>query len=748
MLILPDGAKHSQISSRLFMNKKHSNQLIHETSPYLLQHAHNPVNWYPWCDEALNKAKSENKPVLVSIGYAACHWCHVMERESFEDEATAKIMNENFINIKIDREERPDLDHIYMDAVQTMTGSGGWPLNVFLTPDAKPFYGGTYFPPQRAFNRPSWQETLHAVKQAFGERRHEINAQAENLTEQLLKSNEFGSDSYRMQKLSEEEIFSEDKTDEAFQNIMKSADQEWGGFGKAPKFPQTFAIQFLLRYSYTQNLSKIPESSKASSLQGVPDTAGQSGEGKERSSGGEAALQQALLSLDKMIEGGIYDQIGGGFSRYSTDTEWLAPHFEKMLYDNALLISVLSEACQITCLPDRQAKKERYKEVIEETIEFIQRELFHPDKCFYAALDADSEGVEGKFYVWSWDEVQELLGADADLFCEYYDVTKKGNWEETNILRVKKSIEEFVSGKNISAIETKRIIEKGKRQLLENRNNRVRPALDDKVILGWNALMNTALSKAFAATGNITYRQLAIDNMHFLLSRFSINNTNEFYHTWKNNIAKYPAFLDDYSFLIQALIHLQEITADKKWLLKAKSIAEYVIENFSEERSSFFYYTNAAQQDVIIRKKEMYDGAVPSGNSVMAYNLYHLSVLFDIKKWNERSLNMLLSLGSVITRYPTSFGIWVCLLQEVISGTNEIAIAGQLSEKIQKELLEHYIPHRVMMISDQSDPAFPLLTGKPPTAPPSIYLCRNNTCLNPVFSISELITLINKAYRV
>lgn len=713
-----------------------ANHLIHETSPYLLQHAHNPVNWYPWSDVALNKAKEENKPVLVSIGYAACHWCHVMERESFEDEDTANIMNENFINIKIDREERPDLDHIYMDAVQAMTGSGGWPLNVFLTPDAKPFYGGTYFPPKRAFNRPSWQETLLGVIQAFRERRQEINAQADNLTGHLLKSNDFGSG-----KLADGEIFSANKLEEATQNIMKSADKEWGGFGKAPKFPQTLTIQFLLRYSYCQKFFKLPESSKVPSPPGVPDPAGKAGEGKEHSSGGEAALHQALLSLDKMIEGGIYDQIGGGFARYSTDTEWLAPHFEKMLYDNALLISVLSEAYQLT-------KKERYKEVIEETIAFIQRELLHPEKGFYAALDADSEGVEGKFYVWSREEVQELLGADTDLFCEYYDITKKGNWEETNILRNKKSMEQFAAEKKITVAAVKKIIEKGKKQLLEHRNKRVRPLLDDKVILGWNALMNTALSKAFAATGNKAYRQLAIDNMQFLLNRFSVNGSDELYHTWKNDIAKYPAFLDDYAFLIQALIHLQEITADKKWLMKARSITEYVIEHFSETGTSFFYYTNARQQDVIIRKKELYDGAVPSGNSVMAQNLFHLSVLFDIKLWNERSINMLSSLGTAITRYPTSFGGWACLLQEVISGTSEIAIVGQLSENLHQELLECYIPHRVVMVSDCPDPGYPLLMGKPATNPASIYLCRNYTCQHPVFSINDLISLINKASRV
>jgi uncharacterized protein YyaL (SSP411 family) len=450
--------------------------------------------------------------------------------------------------------------------------------------------------------------------------------------------------------------------------------------------------------------------------------------------------EEALLSLDKMIEGGIYDQVGGGFARYSTDTEWLAPHFEKMLYDNALLISVLSEAYQLT-------GKERYKDVIEETIRFIQRELMHPEQGFFAALDADSEGVEGKFYVWSLEEVDELLGADSGLFCEYYDITKTGNWEETNILRVKKSIEQFAEEKKIPVTEFKKIIDTGKKKLLDKRSVRIRPITDDKVILGWNALMNTSLSKAFAATGNIAYRQLAIDNMEFLLSRFSGTDPDEFFHTWKNDQAKYPAFLDDYAFLIQALLHLQETTSDKRWLLKAKSITEYVIEHFSDPATPFFYFTHAKQQDVIIRKKEMYDGAVPSGNSVMAYNLYQLSVLFDIKEWKDRSLDMLLSIGNAITRYPTSFGIWACLLQELISGTNEIAMVGESNQNLQTELLKTYIPHRVIMISPQSDTSFPLLAGKSSSNPPGIYLCQNYSCRQPVYTVNDLIILINKASR-
>jgi uncharacterized protein YyaL (SSP411 family) len=679
---------------------KFTNQLIHETSSYLLQHSHNPVNWYPWGEEALKKAKQENKPILVSIGYAACHWCHVMERESFEDEATAQLMNDNFINIKIDREERPDIDHIYMDAVQAMTGSGGWPLNVFLTPEAKPFYGGTYFPPQRAFNRPSWQETLLSITQTFKERRNEVDAQAENLTEHLLQSNLLG-----QQKESDtNELFSKKKLDEAVGNIMRSADKEWGGFGKAPKFPQTFTIQFLLRYYY---ISKNQE-----------------------------ALDQAILSIDKMLDGGIYDQIGGGFSRYSTDTEWLAPHFEKMLYDNALLISVISEAYQLT-------KKERYKEVIEETMNFLQRELLNTNKGFYSALDADSEGVEGKFYMWDRKQTEKILGVDAIIFCEYFDISENGNWEGKNIIRVKEPVEKFALKKNIALKSLKTLLKRGKEKLLEGRSKRIRPALDDKIILGWNALMNTACSKAFAATGNESYRQLAIENMRFILEKFNSSDSGSFFHTWKNNIAKYPAFLDDYAFLIEALIHLQEITADTKWLQMAKEITEFVIDNFNDTSSPFFYYTNSSQQDVIIRKKEIYDGAIPSGNSVMAYNFRRLSILFDNNEWRQRSEKMVLAVGNIVPKYPTSFGIWGCLLQEIIVGTFEIAVVGNQNTHLHADLLKQYIPHKVLMASKKVVTGFPLLANKPILEQPLIYLCSNYTCHNPVISVTGLISLIN-----
>jgi uncharacterized protein YyaL (SSP411 family) len=635
-----------------------------------------------------------------------------MEHESFEDAGTAELMNGNFVNIKIDREERPDLDHIYMDAVQAMTGSGGWPLNVFLTPAGKPFYGGTYFPPQKAFNRPSWKEILLSVAQAFNERRNEIDSQAENLTEHLLLSNAFS-----FQKEADKS-FDASKPDEAFANILRQSDKEWGGFGKAPKFPQTFTIQFLLRYSY---LSKNKE-----------------------------AINQARLSLDKMIQGGIYDQVGGGFSRYSTDEEWLAPHFEKMLYDNALLVSVLSDAFQLT-------GDESYKEVIEETIDFVLRELLDGPGGFYSALDADSEGEEGKFYVWRKKEIEEILGKNAEIFCAYYDISEKGNWHEAviqgsphgpsgegkNILRVKMPLKNFAQIQKIDAEKLRAIIGQGRKKLLEKRNLRVRPLLDDKILLGWNALMNIACSKAFAATGIETYRQAAIINMQFLLDNLC-RSGNEFYHTWKEGKAKFPAFLDDYAFMISALIHLQEITADKSWLLRAKDITDFVIDNFSEPETGFFYYTIAGQKDVIIRKKEIYDGAVPSGNSVMAYNLYQLSILLGNKSWKKRSETLVSLLSDLIIKYPTSFGIWACLLQEIITGTNEIAVTGKSISSTLMDLLKRYIPQRVVMASEKDEQLFPLLAGKPITDPPSIWLCRDYSCQQPVQGVDELITLINR----
>jgi uncharacterized protein YyaL (SSP411 family) len=680
---------------------KHTNKLSQETSPYLLQHAHNPVDWYPWGEEALNKAKEEDKPLLVSIGYAACHWCHVMEKESFEDEETAGIMNEYFINIKIDREERPDLDHIYMDAVQAMTGSGGWPLNVFLTPDGRPFYGGTYFPPKAIYNRPSWQDVLAGVANAWAEKRADIDQQATNLTGHIVQSNSFGQQAVSG-AVNMEALFSKEVAGTMFKNIMGTADKEDGGFGNAPKFPQTFTIGYLLRYYHqTKN---------------------------------EQALEHACLSLDKMIQGGLYDHLGGGFARYSTDREWLVPHFEKMLYDNALLVSVLCDAYQLT-------QKPLYKQAVEETLAFVERELYSPEKGFYSALDADSEGIEGKFYVWQRAEIEAVLAQEAALFCEFYDVTEGGNWEHTNILNIRKPLEAFANEKNMPVQTLQLRLQQSREKLLQQRGGRISPLLDDKVLLGWNALMNGAYSKAYSVFGENRYEQVARENMEFIWKRFTGDGLN-FFHTYKKEVARYPAFLDDYAYLIQALIHLQEISGNADYLYKAKSLTEWVIEQFSEEDTGYFFYTNKGQQDVIVRKKEVYDGAVPSGNAIMAFNLQYIGVVFDVTGWRERAVKMCAGLQQAVHRYPGSFGVWATMILSFVGGIAELAIIGKDANAVRRELLGHFIPFRVLQSGLRADNDLPLLANKPSSPDTQIYLCKNYQCSAPVDNVSELIRLL------
>ena len=683
-----------------------SNHLIHETSPYLLQHAHNPVDWYPWGEEALQKAIKEDKPILVSIGYAACHWCHVMERESFENDDTALYMNEHFINIKIDREERPDLDQIYMDAVQAIAGNGGWPLNVFLTPEGKPFYGGTYFPPVKAFNRSSWIEVLHFISKLFIEQREEVNNKADELTAFISRDLPIVASGRSLETITnKEEIINEEQFNDIFKNIIKQADKKWGGFGNAPKFPQTFTINSLLRfYFYTKNTE---------------------------------ALDQACLSLNKMLEGGIYDQIGGGFSRYSTDAEWLAPHFEKMLYDNALLIVSLSEAFQIT-------HNENYKLAVYETIAFINRELKHSDGGYYAALDADSEGEEGKYYVWDYDQVVKLLGRDGEIFCSFYNIVPEGNWEGKNILRKLETLENFASKNNLSLDHLSEILNKGRSILLNERQKRIRPATDDKIILSWNALMIIALCKASSAFSNLEFLNEAEENYAFLMDHFLISDHSiDMHHNYKNGQAKNPAFLDDYAFLISACIHLQECTSKNKYLVKAKALTEYVLENFASD--DMFYYTPKDQKDVIIRKKEIYDGALPSANAVMNANLFYLGTIFDIQQWKEIAHTNSKQVSGVSINYPSSFGVWNNLLISLYKGINEVAITGGGFEDFRNRILKEFIPSKIIQCSnDPVDVTFPLIHNRiNKDGKTLIYVCKDFSCKAPVeeveWAIKELL---------
>lgn len=683
------------------------NRLQFETSPYLLQHKHNPVDWYPWGEEALHKAKDENKIILVSIGYSACHWCHVMERESFENEATAKLMNDFFINIKIDREERPDLDHIYMDALQTLTGSGGWPLNMFLTPDAKPFYGGTYFPPVKAYNRASWPDILYGVHEAWKQRSHEILAQAEELTEHLKKANGIGNMAIKIN--ADENPFTKEQCHTIFENCMKQADEVWGGYGQAPKFPQTFTTSLLMQYYYfTQN---------------------------------EKALKQALLTLDKMIAGGIHDQVGGGFARYSTDTEWLAPHFEKMLYDNALLLCNLADAFSLT-------KNPHYEAVIKKTIEFLQREMLDKSGGYYAAIDADSEGVEGKFYVWQKEEVEKILGNDADVFCKYYDITEKGNWEETNILRTLNSPESFAVQNHLTIQQLNHLTQTCLQKLLVERNKRIRPQTDDKILLGWNALLITALCKCAASLASKEFEAMAISCWNFLMDNLSFNkNEGSFYHTYKDGQAKYPAFLDDYAYLMQAAIHLQEITSDTGYLLQAKKILQHVLDNFSDENQRFFYFTGKEQTDVIVKKIEIYDGATPSGNAVMAENLLYLGTVFNISGWIERAILMLQSLEGTVVKYPGSFGIWASLLLNQVAEIEEVSIIGVDFQSFKNQLLMHYFPNKVFQTAVEENKGFPLLNDKGNKTNTLIYSCKNYSCMQPYHSVPALLKYLQNANK-
>ena len=696
------------------MTDHFTNRLINESSPYLLQHAYNPVNWYPWGEEALQEARAANKVILVSIGYSACHWCHVMEKESFENEAVAALMNEHFINIKIDREERPDLDHIYMNAVQAMTGNGGWPLNVFLTPDSKPFFGGTYFPPVKAYNRSSWTDVLNGINEAWINRSEEIKEQAENLTSHLKRSNEFDRFNNNTESIDAGSITKE-QIDTIFQNCMQSADKEWGGFGNTPKFPQTFVIQFLLQYNHY--------------------------------TGNKDALEQALLSIDKMLQGGIYDQVGGGLARYSTDKEWLAPHFEKMLYDNALFINILCDAFVIT-------KNRVYEKAIRKTIAFLENELMHAEGGFYSALDADSEGEEGKYYVWQKDEIEDLLGNDATMFCEFFDVSVSGNWLEAhkgstenarNILRILKNSEQFAQEKGLDPGEFEMKMESCLEILRGTRDRRIRPLTDDKILLNWNALMITALCKASAALNEEKFGAMAEKCFDFISKNLRSKNEGQLMHTYKSGIAKYPAFLDDHAFLVQACIHLQELTSKSSYILTAKRLCNYVLEHFTDEGNGFFFFTGKTQKDVIIRKKEVYDGAIASGNSIMAENLFYLSVIFDETDWKMRAQKMLDSLRYAMVRYPTSFGVWAAVSMRQFYVVNEIVITGPDFVYTRNKLLQQYMPGKIMQCSALPDSGFPLLAGKGSGSESMIYLCKNYVCNPPVNSLEKLILLLEKS---
>lgn len=669
-------------------NKKFTNDLIKETSPYLIQHAHNPVQWKPWSDALFATATAADKPILLSIGYAACHWCHVMERESFEDEAVADYMNAHFINIKVDREERPDIDHIYMDALQAMTGSGGWPLNIFLLPNGQPFYGGTYFPPQAMQNRASWMDVLKGVQAAFESNRDKLVEQATHLTQHLLQSNIKAIQTQEVEAVATKEAFQL-----LAQRVLHNADTQWGGFGAAPKFPQTFSIQVLFR-NYYQNKD-------------------------------QASIVHAIRSIDKMIQGGIYDHVGGGFSRYSVDAMWQAPHFEKMLYDNALLLGILAEGYQIT-------KKPIYQNVMQATFEFLQRELYNGSGGYYAALDADSEGVEGKFYTWSYAEIKEIIDPVIfDAFVAYYQITPSGNWEHTNILWTQNDIEK----------EWEPAWQNQLKKLFDTRAMRIRPALDYKVILGWNAMLIVGFCKMYAATGNDQYKNAAIECMEWVEANLYHAGAHYFYHSTANGVPKAPAFLDDYANLIQAYIQLQEITGIISYLIRAKKWMDYVLLNFIDEEGLYFYYTASYQKGIIIRKKESYDGAQPSGNALICSSLNYLGHVFDQTQWTLHAEKMIHSLRPTLLQYPSSFGCWAQSFYQMSTGMITLVGVGPTVDESLLTLNAVFLPNVIRITSQVQEDRIPLLKDKK-CIDNQYFICKNNTCSPPKTHIDLILANI------
>ena len=672
---------------------KFTNDLIHETSPYLLQHAHNPVNWRAWSSSIFTTAENENKPILLSIGYAACHWCHVMERESFESEEVAEYMNAHFINVKVDREERPDVDHLYMEALQAMTGSGGWPLNIFLLPNGKPFYGGTYFPPQALQNRASWMDVLKGVHQAFENNYQKIEEQATHLSNHLIGSNI--KSVAVVNDIANSIVANKEEIEIIANRIMQNADKQWGGFGNAPKFPQTFSLQMLLRHFHIF---------------------------KDANS-----LQHVTLSLDRMIQGGIYDHLGGGFSRYSTDGQWQAPHFEKMLYDNALLVSVLSEAYQVT-------KQASYKTVIQQTIAFLYRELSNGQGVFYAALDADSEGVEGKFYTWEYDHLQSLIPQNEFAhFCEYYQIKKEGNWEHTNILWTQN---DFLASETDAFKALKNL-------LLTVRNKRIRPSTDHKIILSWNCLMITALCKAALALGDKDLVQKATEAMSWIEQNMYHEDEKYFYHVQTSGVNSNFAFLDDYASLIQAYIHLQEVTGDTQYLYKAKHWTTYVQTYFLDDENVFFYFTPSYQQDLVIRKKENYDGAQPSGNAMMTYNLLYLANMFSATNWAQQAQRMIFDMRKMILQYPSSFSIWAQSFTLVAMGFTELVSIGTKAKNEILPLFSSFLPFKMVLFTSTVDDNISLTVGKK-SIDNQYFICQNGNCLAPFSNQNDFLTKINQ----
>lgn len=674
----------------------YQNRLISETSPYLLQHAHNPVDWYPWCDDALKRAVSENKPIFLSVGYSACHWCHVMEHESFENEEIAKIMNDNFVCIKVDREERPDIDDIYQKACQMATGQGGWPLSVFLTPDKKPFYAGTYFPVLDSYGRPGFGSILLQLAQAWREKPEDVKKAAEGFMETLRKA-----DVVSVPAALEKTIL-----DEGAVNLLSIADNAYGGFGNAPKFPNAANLSFLLRYGKISKVTKFNEF--------------------------------VLRTLTRMAKGGIFDQIGGGFHRYSTDARWLVPHFEKMLYDNALLPIVYAEAYQ-------QTKDPLYLEVIRKTLGFVLREMRSDEGGFYSALDADSEGEEGKYYVWKKKEIQDVLGNDADAFCMYYDVTDGGNFEGHTILNnsINISTVAFQCGMTVDRI--RQIVSAGEKKLLEVRAGRVRPGLDDKVLTSWNALMISSLARCYRVTDDMLYLEAAERCVDFVERNLMRNGV--LLRTYKGGQAKLRGYLEDYAYFINSLVDVFEVNPEARYLDLAQRLAEYMIAHFWDGEHSSFYFTADDHERLIIRPKNNYDLSMPSGNSVAAgalLRLYHLTLQ---KEFLEVATKIMISFGTLAAENPFGFGHLLNTIYMYLHGPIEITFLGTRNKEMYDCVTKKFLPECILVnvkskeqLSGLSNRAF--FAGKQFEDRDVVFVCKNFSCSRPLLTVSDVEALL------
>lgn len=676
-----------------------SNRLASETSPYLLQHANNPVDWFPWGEEAFEAAREQNKPIFLSVGYSACHWCHVMEHESFENEEIAKLMNDWFINIKVDREERPDVDQIYMSAVQLITRRGGWPMSVFLTPDARPIYGGTYWPPKRRMNMSGFNEILHKIHHVWEHQPDDVETSAQQLHGAI---HEMATPEMQPSMLDEKML------QNACDRLIQSADRKHGGFGMAPKFPHVMDLQVLLRCW--------------------------------KRFGNQEALDVVSLTLDKMAAGGIYDHLGGGFARYSTDAYWLAPHFEKMLYDNALLATVYLEAFQATNNGD-------YARIVRETLDYVLREMTQPEGGFYSTQDADSEGEEGKFYVWSEAEIVEALGKDrAEVFCDFYDVSNQGNWENTNILNRPKTISEVTSKWDKAEDELERLLSECRQTLFEIRSQRVWPGRDDKVLTSWNGLMIAAMAKAARILDEPGYATAANEAADFILETLR-ENDGRLLHTFKDGQARLNGYLDDYSCMIEALVELYQTTFESQRLADAISLATRMIEQFHDGDAGGFFYTSSDHEALITRNKDLHDNATPSGNNVAVTALLKLGRICDRQDFEDVAMSTLRAMGAVLAVQPQAAGHALIGVDFALGPAYEIAIVAP-SREVQVEALQQitsqFLPNIVLAsrLDVEAEPTAELqaLLGNRDCRDGQVttYVCEHGTCREPLVGVAAL----------